>query len=133
MRISFRRKEHSEGSPDGLPSERQRSHLGIFSPIASPFDLELPHDCRRLSELDAIYIKSKRLESLDDVPFVVNEVREGTIVLLDISRLSGGKDQGYLELKRIIERIRGETRGFGADIALVNDNCVIVTPAFVRF
>jgi SepF-like predicted cell division protein (DUF552 family) len=93
----------------------------------------VPRDCKKLSELDAIYIRSKRLDSLDDVPFVVNEIREGTIVLLDISRLSDGKEQSYLELKRIIERIRGETRGYGADIALVNDNCIIVTPAFVRF
>lgn len=132
MRISIRRKEYSEGSPDGLSSERHHSHLGIFSPISTPSDAELPPDCKRLSELDAVYIRSKRLESLDDVPFVVNEIREGTIVLLDISRLNDGKEKGYLELKRIIERIRGETRSFGADIALVNDSCVIVAPSFVR-
>jgi SepF-like predicted cell division protein (DUF552 family) len=133
VRISIRRKEYPEGSPDGPSSERRHSHLGIFSPTSNPPDADLPLDCKRLSELDAIYIRSKRLESLDDVPFVVNEIREGTIVLLDISRLNEGKEQGYLELKRIIERIRGETRGLGADIALVNDNCVIVTPSFVRF
>ncbi|RDE16560.1 MAG: hypothetical protein C4K47_01585 [Candidatus Thorarchaeota archaeon] len=133
MRIFFRRKEYPEGSPDGCSPERHHSHLGIFSPVSSPSESEVLQDFKKLCELDAIYIRSKRLESLDDVPFVVNEIREGTIVLLDISRLNDGKEQGHLELKRIIERIRGETRGFGAEIALVNDNCVIVTPSFVRF
>ena len=72
------------------------------------------------------------MDSLDDVPFIVNQVREGNIVLLDITRLNDGRDQTHLELKRIIERIRGETRSYRADIALVNDSCVIVTPAFVK-
>jgi SepF-like predicted cell division protein (DUF552 family) len=89
-------------------------------------------DCRRLSELEEILIKSKKLESLEDVPQIVSAVRDGQIVLLDITSLSNGRDQGRLELKRIIERIRGETRGFRADLALVNDECVIVTPSFVR-
>ena len=62
----------------------------------------------------------------------MNQVRDGSIVLLDITPLNNGRDQGRLELKRIIERIRGETRCFRADIALVNDNCLIVTPSFVR-
>jgi SepF-like predicted cell division protein (DUF552 family) len=132
VRISFKRKDYTDGSPDTSRSEKHRSHLGIFSPVSGTSESDLPHDCKRLSELDAIFIRSKRLESLDDVPFVVNEIREGSIVLLDISRLCDGKEQSHLELKRIIERIRGETRGFGADIALVTDSCMIVTPAFVR-
>jgi SepF-like predicted cell division protein (DUF552 family) len=47
--------------------------------------------------------------------------------------MNDGKEQSHLELKRIIERIRGETRSYSADIALVNDNCVIVTPWFVKY
>ncbi|MHA2044699.1 MAG: cell division protein SepF [Candidatus Thorarchaeota archaeon] len=67
------------------------------------------------------------------MPYVTNEIREGNIVLLDISRLNDGNDQTHLELRRIIERIRGETRGYMADIALVNDDCMIVAPSFVSF
>ena len=91
------------------------------------------HECKRLAELEQIFVRSKSLESLDDVPFVVDQIRNGNIVLLDISRLNDGRDQTHLELKRIIERIRGETRSYRADLALINDNCVIVTPLFVKF
>jgi SepF-like predicted cell division protein (DUF552 family) len=66
------------------------------------------------------------------VPFIVNEIRQGSIVLLDITRLTNGNPQTYLELKRIVERIRGETRSFSADIALVNESCMIVAPSFVK-
>ncbi|MCK5302196.1 MAG: cell division protein SepF, partial [Candidatus Thorarchaeota archaeon] len=71
--------------------------------------------------------------SLNDVPYVVDQIRNGNIILLDITRMNDGKEQSHLELKRIIERIRGETRSYSADIALVNDNCVIVTPWFVKY
>lgn len=89
-------------------------------------------ECKTLRELDEIMISSRRLKSLDDVPQVVNEVRNGKIVLLDISGLNDGNPQNYLELKRIVERIRGATRGMSADMALVNDGCLIVTPMFVK-
>ncbi|MHA2033782.1 MAG: cell division protein SepF, partial [Candidatus Thorarchaeota archaeon] len=91
------------------------------------------HEFKRLAELEQIFIRSRRLRSLDDVPFVVNEIRNGNIVLLDITQLNDGREQSYLELKRIIERIRGETRGYQADIALLNDSCLVVTPSFVKF
>jgi SepF-like predicted cell division protein (DUF552 family) len=107
--------------------------LGIFSPVTEPEQSDPLHECRRLAELDEIFIRSKSLTSLDDVPFIVDQIRNGNIVLLDIKRLNDGREQTHLELKRIIERIRGETRSYRADIALVNDSTVIVTPSFVRF
>jgi len=85
-----------------------------------------------MSELEEIFVRSKKLESLADVPYVVEEIKEGNIVLLDISRLNDGNGQTHIELRRIIERIRGATRGYQADIALVNDGCMIITPSFVR-
>ncbi|RDE15699.1 MAG: hypothetical protein C4K49_05845 [Candidatus Thorarchaeota archaeon] len=129
----FGRKGDKDGPPASVTSEKARAYLGLFSPTPDTSELEVSHDCRKLSELESIFIRSKRLESLEDASFVANEIRDGCIILLDISRLNDGKEQNHLELKRIIERIRGETRGYGADIALVNDNCVIVTPSFVKF
>ncbi len=106
--------------------------LGVFSPAIDHTELDPTHDCRRLAELESIFVRSKRLGSLEDVPYIVNQIRQGNIVLLDISSLNDGKEKTHLELKRIIERIRGETRSYQADIALVNDTCVIVTPSFVK-
>jgi SepF-like predicted cell division protein (DUF552 family) len=133
VRFLFRRNQSSD-SPEEKTVQRKFPSLGVFSPAKDnkPERL-LSHDIKRLAELEKILIKSKKLESLADVPFVVNEIREGNIVLLDISRLNDGNDQTHLELRRIIERIRGETRGYMAEIALVNDGCMIVIPSFVSF
>ena len=133
MRSLFRRNRSTDSSEEKTV-ERKFPSLGVFSPAKDikPERL-LSHDIKRLAELEQIFIKSKKLESLADVSYVVNEIRDGNIVLLDISRLNDGNDQTHLELRRIIERIRGETRGYMAEIALVNDACMIVTPSFVSF
>ncbi|NWF94931.1 MAG: cell division protein SepF [Candidatus Thorarchaeota archaeon] len=130
MRYVFRRSKDAARTEES-PTVRSTS-MGLFAPSVEAARADPMREQKRLSELDAIFIRSKRLESLDDVPFVVNEVRDGNIVLLDITRLNKGDAQSHLELKRIIERIRGATRAFSADIALVNDGCVIVTPSFVK-
>jgi SepF-like predicted cell division protein (DUF552 family) len=132
MRFFKRKKKENDEPLDSQKTEKRISSLGIFSPVYSQTESNPMHESKRLAELEHIFVRSKRLESLDDVPFVVNQIRDGNIVLLDISRLNNGQEQNALELKRIIERIRGETRGFQADLALVNDSCVIVTPPFVK-
>ncbi len=133
MRSLFRR-NRSTDSDDETTVQKTLPSLGIFSSSKGvKVDQDPRHDIKRLAELEQIFIKSKKLESLADVPFVVNEIRDGNIVLLDISRLNDGNDQTHLELRRIIERIRGETRSYLAEIALVNDSCMIVTPSFVSF
>ena len=128
----LRRKGQNQESDDKGTHDNSYSSLGIFSPVGESTEPDPVFQCKRLAELDSIFIRSKRLDSLDDVPFIVNQIREGNIVLLDITRLNDGHDQTHLELKRIIERIRGETRSYRADIALVNESCVIVTPSFVK-
>jgi SepF-like predicted cell division protein (DUF552 family) len=131
VRFSIRRKEDESNASDSSKIKKLPS-LGIFSPSIESTKPDPQHELKRLAELDAIFIRSRKLESLDDVPFIVNQIRDGNIVLLDITELNTGTDQTHLELKRIIERVRGETRTYGADIALVNDRCLIVTPNFVK-
>jgi len=130
----FRKKSNTRTTSEGAePLSSPRVPLGVFSPAVQADEPNPQHEFKRLAELEQIFIRSRRLRSLDDVPFVVNEIRNGNIVLLDITQLNDGREQSYLELKRIIERIRGETRGYQADIALLNDSCLVVTPSFVKF
>ena len=132
MRSLFRRKKSSDSS-DETAVQRTLPSLGLFAPVSESKRADPHHDMKRLAELEQIFIRTRKLESLADVPEIVSEIRNGNIVLLDISRLNDGNDQTHLELRRIIERIRGETRGYEAEIALVNDGCMIVTPSFVSF
>ena len=132
MRSLFRRNRSTE-STEEKTVQRTLPSLGLFGPVSEPKQSDPHHDIMRLAELEQIFIRTRKLESLADVPEIVSEIRNGNIVLLDISRLNDGNDQSHLELRRIIERIRGETRGYQAEIALVNDGCMIVTPSFVSF
>ena len=132
VRSLFRRKKTDESSEDNTV-QRTLPSLGLFAPVSQSRKSDPQYDIKRLAELEQIFIRSRKLESLADVPEIVSEIRNGNIVLLDISRLNDGNDQTHLELRRIIERIRGETRGYQAEIALVNDGCMIVTPSFVSF
>ena len=131
MRSIFRRK-HSDDTSEEISTARSFPSLGIFSPATETIDVDPVRELKRLSELEEIFVRSKKLESLADVPYVVEEIKEGNIVLLDISRLNDGNNHTHVELIRIIERIRGATRGYRADIALVNDGCMIITPSFVK-
>lgn len=131
MRSIFRRKQNDD-SLDNSTSGKIISSLGLFSRAMDASQSNPGQELRKLNELEEIYIRSKKLESLSDVPYVVDEIKEGNIVLLDISNLNNGNEQTHLELKRIIERIRGATKGYQADLALVNDECLIVTPSFVK-
>lgn len=131
MRSIFRRKQ-SDDTSEEISTRRSIPSLGIFSPATESIDVDPVRELKRLSELEEIFVRSKKLESLADVPYIVEEIKEGNIVLLDISRLNDGNDQTHIELRRIIERIRGATRGYQSDIALVNDGCMIITPSFVK-
>jgi len=132
MRSIFRRKVNDDTSEE-INAKRSIPSLGLFSPTTDSTQADPVRELKRMNELEEIFVRSKKLESLSDVPYVVEEIKEGNIVLLDITRLNDGNDQTHLELKRIIERIRGATRGYQADIALVNDGCMIITPSFVKF
>ena len=131
MRSLFKRKQNDELSKE-ISTRRLYPSLGVFSPVTSSSETDPRQELRRLSELESIFVRSKKLESLADVPYVVDEIKDGNIVLLDISSLNDGNEQTHIELRRIIERIKSATKGYQSDIALVNDGCMIVTPAFVK-
>jgi SepF-like predicted cell division protein (DUF552 family) len=131
VRSLFRRKQNDE-LPKEITTGRIYPSLGVFSPVTDTSEPDPRQELKRLGELESIFVRSKKLESLADVPYVVEEIKEGNIVLLDISNMNDGNEQTHIELRRIIERIRGATKGYQADIALVNDGCMIVTPAFVK-
>jgi len=131
VRSIFRRKQ-SDDTSEEISTKRSLPRLGIFSPAVESHEVDPVRELKRLSELEEIFVRSKKLESLADVPYVVEEIKDGNIVLLDISRLNDGNNQTHIELRRIIERIRGATKGYQADIALINDGCMIITPSFVK-
>lgn len=80
-------------------------------------------------ELEPIYIKSMELHSLVDIEEVSNELRDGNIVIIDISSLM---NQDPVELKRAIDQVKGICQTIGGDVGRLTESKVIATPKFVN-
>ncbi|MCK5389893.1 MAG: hypothetical protein KAJ36_05355, partial [Candidatus Thorarchaeota archaeon] len=80
MRSIFRRKQ-SDDTSEEISTKRSLPRLGIFSPATESHEVDPVRELKRLSELEEIFVRSKKLESLADVPYVVEEIKDGNIVL----------------------------------------------------
>ena len=77
-----------------------------------------------------VLIKPFVLKKFDDVPDILNSLREGyTIAVIDMKPL---KDKDVIELKRAISKIRKTAEALEGDIAGFGENIIIVTPSFAE-
>lgn len=92
-------------------------------------EVETTGAVRAPSELEPIYVKSMELRSLVDVQEVAEELRNGNIVIIEISTLM---NQDPDELKRAIDQIKGISQAIGGDVGRLTESKVITTPRFVN-
>ena len=76
-----------------------------------------------------LLIKVKTLSEFRDVETIQQEVRSGNIVFVRIKPL---KERDMMELKRAIDKLRKTCTAIDGDIAGVDEDYVVVTPAGVR-
>jgi len=70
------------------------------------------------------------LKKFDDIPDILNSLREGyTIAVIDMKPL---KDKDVIELKRAVSKIRKTAEALEGNIAGFGENIVIVTPNFAE-
>ncbi len=79
-------------------------------------------------DADAL-VKPITLSRDQDVPVVVNEMKQGNIVLLNIADLS---KRNPPKLKEYISAIKNEATAVNGDIARISSDRVLVTPARVK-
>lgn len=84
---------------------------------------------RSPSELEPICVESMELRSLVDVQEVAEELKNGNIVIIDISTLM---NQDQDELRRAIDQIKGISQAIGGEVGRLTESKVIATPRFVR-
>ncbi len=84
---------------------------------------------RTFREIEPIHVKTMELRSLIDVDEVANELRNGNIIILEISPLM---NQDPDQLKRAIDQIKGICQAIGGDIGRLTESKVIATPKFVE-
>ncbi len=81
-----------------------------------------------LEDADA-YVKPMVLAEEADVQTVLNEAKQGNIVLLNIADLT---KRNALKLRDLVGRIRDEVESINGDIARISDDRVLVTPSRVK-
>ncbi len=75
------------------------------------------------------YVKPYSLQRDTDAQAVIEEVKKGNIVLLNIADLS---KRNAMKLRELISTIRNEVQGIDGDMARVSSDRVLVTPSRVK-
>ncbi len=114
-----------------IDAEEIIEQLGLYEPDEKPMKSTVQQH-EMAPAMNSIYIKPHKLTGLSDVPFIVEELDRGNIILLDISKFNDGREQSRLELRRVVERLRGETRGIQSEMALIGKDYIVVTPRYVK-
>jgi len=75
------------------------------------------------------YVKKIPLRNEGDADLIIEEIRKGNIIFVDIEPLIKQKKR----LKEIVLKIKGQVENMDGDIVLVQDkNFLIVTPAKIK-
>jgi len=132
IEMGFRRRRVREKSTEEYPTPYE---YPAYYPRRRDESLEITEyeeDLLREEELIAqeeIYIKSMPLSSAGDVHRVVEELKKGNIVIINVQPLA---NKDAVELKKAIEQLKGICEGIGGDIAGICEERVIVTPPYVK-
>lgn len=80
-------------------------------------------------ETEPIYVKSMELRDVVEVQEIVDEVRRGNILVVDIEEFLR-RDPS--ELRRAVDEMKEVTKKFGGDIGKLTDTKIIITPKFIK-
>jgi len=76
-----------------------------------------------------IPIKIDRMEDFSDSDRIQKLIRDGSVVLVKIKKL---KEKDLSDLKRAVDKLRKTTVAMNGDIAGIDEDWIIVTPAFAH-
>jgi hypothetical protein len=99
--------------------------------ISKDMDIEEYMDTAELENVDVLhgaadgYIKPVALESEEDMKVIENELRQGNIILLNIAPMQRNK----AKLKTIISDLKGFVTKIDGDIAMIDNEKIILTRA----
>ena len=110
--------------------EKLASSLGMSKGI----DLEEYMDTVEMEEVDVLhepadhYIIPIALEREDDTTVIMEELKKGNIVLLNISRMT----KWPKKLQNVITALKTHTKKINGDIARIDNDKVILTPTKIK-
>ncbi len=83
----------------------------------------------RVGQIEPIIVKSIDLSSVVDVQEVAGELKNGNIIILNISPLM---DEDPNQLKKAVDRLKGLASDIGGDVGRLSESRIIATPELVQ-
>ncbi len=99
------------------------------NPDVPVIEVDETEEMERAGEIEPIMVKSVDLNGVVDVQEVAQELRNGNIVILNISPLM---DEDPAELKRAVDQLRDVAEEVGGDVGRLSESRIIATPELVR-
>ena len=119
----FTKKKKSNSSKS---SENTESESSGEIPI---IEVAETRETQRVGEIEPIIIKSVDLTSVVDIQEVSGELRNGNIIILNISPLM---DDDPAELKRAVDQLKDVAADIGGDVGRLSESRIIATPDLVQ-
>ena len=92
-------------------------------------ETEKPAPINEESKAGPIIMKRIEMLGSDKVEEILNELKEGNIIIADISPLI---DEGPQKLKNSVNRLKKSTMQMGGELARISDSYILLTPKFVE-
>ncbi len=99
------------------------------APEIPVIEVDESKETERKGQIEPIMVRSLDLTAVVDVQTVANELRDGNIVILNISPLM---NENPSELKRAVDQLRGIANDVGGDVGRLSESRVIATPQLVK-
>lgn len=102
--------------------------------VAKDMDVEEYMDTVELENVDLLhepadfYVKPIALESENDIRVIVEELKQKNIILLNITPMM----RNQAKLKSLINEIKGFAVKIGGDVARIDNEKLLITPAKVK-
>ncbi len=122
--IFTKKKKKQSSSSSSATEESSEAYSDI--PV---IEVDESAETKRMSAIEPIIVKSIDLNALVDVQEAGNELRDGNIVILNISPLM---DEDPAELKRAVDQLRGIANEVDGDVGRLSESRIIATPKLVR-
>ncbi len=122
----FTKKKKKQSSSSSSSSTEESAEAFPDIPV---IEVDESAETKRMSAIEPIIVKSIDLNALVDVQEAGNELRDGNIVILNISPLM---DEDPAELKRAVDQLRGIANEVDGDVGRLSESRIIATPKLVR-
>lgn len=110
--------------------------MGLFKKSKPAYEQPLQetmsqlHQCGLVNaqHLGTTLIKTRPLESLDDLPVIRQDLKAGNVLITNVQAIMGGSQYSLAQLKQAFRTLRSYVQDLGGSMGRLGDNLLILTP-----